>query len=456
MKINPVSWLRSSLLLATAIPLQSALARLPEPTEPPPSNAVPIVRLLSPHDGAVLLAGQNIHICAAALYFTDAVAQVEFFAGSNSLALVTNGPSFWDEDSGKFFCFTWSNLVAGTYTLTAVGTDLSGTSVTSAPVDISVVTNLPPRVYITKPATGSTIHGPTNVTICASAHDPDGTVASVEFFEDGTSLGVVPTPPVVYVTNSYGVFPIRSPYCVVWSNAPLGTFTLTAVATDNEGATSTSKPVTITLVSNLPPRVHLERPFNGSTFQAPGNIEVCAAARDIDGSVATVEFFAGSTSLGVVTNPSHTSWWEDETFYCLTWSNVTAGSYLLTAVATDNGGLTATSGPVNIKVLPPPPPSVKITTPMNGATLYRGLTPIFVCAAERHFTNPIVHVEFFAGTNSIGITTNSPYSCIQWKNAPTGAFSLTAVATENTGDTVTSPPVNVTITTNRPPRIWDW
>src|SRR2546428_11882 len=83
----------------------------------------------------------------------------------------------------------------------------------------------------------ATVRGPTNITICAAAFDPDGSVTSVEFFEGTTSLGVVPTPPVVYVTNSYGVFPIRSPYCVTWSNAPLGTFTLTAVATDNTGLT---------------------------------------------------------------------------------------------------------------------------------------------------------------------------------------------------------------------------
>ena len=453
MKMKTVSWPRVLLPLTIAIPLSFAQAQLLDFT-PPPTNAMPTVRLVAPHEGAMILAGENIHVCAQALYFTDTVAQVEFFAGTNSLGVVTNSPIIWGHSS-EFFCLTWSNATQGAYTLTAVATDAAGTSVASAGVDISVVTNLPPRVHITRPANGATLRGPTNITICAAAFDRDGSVASVEFFEGTTSLGVVPTPPIVYVTNSYGVFPIRPPYCVTWSNAPLGTFTLTAVATDNTGLTAISQPVTITIVSNLPPRVHIASPYNGSTFQSPADIRVCATASDPDGSVSSVEFFAGATSLGVVTSPLLvTNFWQVHSLYCLMWSNATAGTYALTAVATDNDGLASTSAPVNIRVLPPPQPTVRITNPRDGATIYGAPTRIYVCATERYFTNPIVNVQFFAGTNSVGVATNSPYSCIVWRNVGPGAYSLTAVATESTGATVTSAPVNITVTTNPPPVFW--
>src|SRR3954447_25780593 len=79
--------------------------------------------------------------------------------------------------------------------------------------------------------------------------------------------------------------------------------------------------------SNFPPAVQIVTPFNGATFRAPVNIAICAAARDRDGHVVSVEFFAGSDSLGIKTNG-----------LCLVWSNAPAGEYSLTAKATDDHG----------------------------------------------------------------------------------------------------------------------
>jgi hypothetical protein len=277
----------------------------------------------------------------------------------------------------------------------------------------------------------------------------------VEFFEDTNSLGVVTTPPVIFITNSYCVFPVRTPYCLTWSNVVPGAYTLTAVATDNDGATATSAPVNISVVTNLPPRVQIENPHDGSTFRAPANIGICAEASDPDGTVTSVELFAGTNSLGVLTNAVLvTNRCEIESLYCLTWSNVSAGAFALTAVATDNDGLTATSAPVNVAVLPPPPPTVKIVRPRNGSTIRHAPVNINICAVEKHFTHPVVSVEFFSGTTSVGVTTNAPYSCIVWSNVPPGAYSLTAVATESTSATVTSAPVGITVIAN-PPH-WRW
>src|ERR1043165_3644309 len=150
MNMKTVSSPRVLLPLAIAIPLSFAQAQLLDFT-PPPTNAAPIVRLVAPHEGAMILAGENIHVCAQALYFTDTVVRVEFFAGTNSLGVVTNSPIIWERFS-EFFCLTWSNATQGAYTLMAVATDAAGTSVASAGVDISVVTNLQPRVHITRPA----------------------------------------------------------------------------------------------------------------------------------------------------------------------------------------------------------------------------------------------------------------------------------------------------------------
>lgn len=97
---------------------------------------------------------------------------------------------------------------------------------------------------------------------------------------------------------------------------------------------------TTTPPANQAPTVSLTSPTSGATFTAPASITVSANAADSDGSIAKVEFFAGSTKIG-----------EDTTSpYSITWSNVAAGSYTLTARATDNAGAATTSAAVSVTV----------------------------------------------------------------------------------------------------------
>ena len=74
-----------------------------------------------------------------------------------------------------------------------------------------------------------------------------------------------------------------------------------------------------------------------------------ASASDSDGTIAKVDFYAGTTLLGTATAAPYT----------LTWSGVGTGTYTLTAVATDNAGATTTSSAVSVTVsdAPPPPPT---------------------------------------------------------------------------------------------------
>ena len=421
------------------------------------TNGPPLVRIVSPQEGQDFLVGREIHICAVALNFTDRVASVEFLAGTNVLGVVTNGlPLFGLHED--FACFTWSNAAPGAYKLTAEATDVAGNSVTSAPVEITVVTDLPPVVRIVKPRNNAFILGPTNIMICASAFDPDGKVVDVAFFEGTNLLGVVSNSPTVWITNRWGVFPIQqSLYCLTWSNVPPGSYSLTAEATDNAGLTSTSAVVDISVVTNLPPVVRLVSPENGARIFTPADISICAAANDPDGTVTRVEFFSATTSLGVVTNGvTHTNYCGGvQTDYCFTWSNVPPASYTLTAVANDNGGATGTSAPVHITVSAPPPPTVRIVYPQNGAHF---LAPanIYIAAVAKYFTNPVANVQFLDGTNVLGVVTNSWWPTFKWTNVQAGAYVLTAIATDTKGINATSPPVNITVVTNHPPMTYTY
>jgi hypothetical protein len=87
--------------------------------------------------------------------------------------------------------------------------------------------------------------------------------------------------------------------------------------------------------------------------------------------------------------------------------------------------------------------SVDITNPPGGANFSQG-TNITIQASVNNATNPVAQVTFYQGTLLLDTSTNSPYS-ITWSNVPSGSYALTAVATDSTGQSVTSSPVNITV-----------
>jgi hypothetical protein len=90
--------------------------------------------------------------------------------------------------------------------------------------------NAAPTVTVTAPADGATLTAPAVAAATANATDTDGTVARVEFFDAGVSLGADTTSPFSIVVD-WGV----------------GAHVLTAKATDNQGASTTSAPVSFTV-----------------------------------------------------------------------------------------------------------------------------------------------------------------------------------------------------------------
>jgi subtilisin family serine protease len=187
--------------------------------------------------------------------------------------------------------------------------------------------NTPPTVSMASPAEGAAFTAPANITIDADANDPDGNIQQVAFYANGTPIGT----------------DVASPYSITWSGVAAGAYTLTAVATDNAGATSTSTAVHVTVASNVPPSVSITSPAESATFGAPAAISVSATAADADGTVASVTFYANGASIGADTTAP----------YSLSWTNVPAGAYTLTAIAADNLGATTTSAPVHVTVTQP-------------------------------------------------------------------------------------------------------
>jgi hypothetical protein len=193
---------------------------------------------------------------------------------------------------------------------------------------VSVQGDSPPVVTLTQPADGATFTSPATVNLGATASDADGTVTKVEFFNGGAKLGEDTT----------------APYSFSWSGVVAGTYTLTARATDDFGATTTSAAATITVSANTntPPSANITSPADGAIFAWKPTITVTASASDSDGNVTKVEFRDGTSVLGQDTSAP----------YSFTWRNVREGSHVLTVRATDNAGGVTTSSPVGITVRP--------------------------------------------------------------------------------------------------------
>lgn len=234
----------------------------------------------------------------------------------------------------------------------------------------SAISNLPPVAQVISPTNGAVFHSPVDLTLLAKATDADGSVSNVEFFQDGIDLGA--GQPVVLDPPGENGF-VGLVYRLQWSKVPPGDYAITAVATDDDGASTPSDPVRISVLPppppNQPPVVRITSPPNGAVFRGPIHLPLFAYAFDPDGSVASVEFFDDTISLGfghpVSAVPPPLPPGEvqppilvavSSNFWELIWSNAPVGVHALTALAMDNSNAVTRSKPVLITVLPSPPP----------------------------------------------------------------------------------------------------
>jgi len=483
--------------LAVASLLATLLGRTQAQTSTGPAdgNGPVHIQILTPTNGQNFPAAPAAILITASVEDTNFVHTITFLEGTNVLETLVLDPVNISNGTSATFTFDWTNVPLGRYLLTVTGSDIKGNSGVSMPVVVTVGPIVPPVVDIILPTNGQVFLAPANIQILAAAEDPDGFVETVEFFSGTNLIGIAtndPTIPIEPITAVPGpiVYPLF-PFHITWSNVPPGAYTLTAIATDNLGGVGTSAPISITVATNVPPPtnvppiVKIEIPTNGSMFYSNADIHICASTLDVDASVTQVQFFAGSNSIGIVTNypiivpaDPETGMAQDRMF-CLTWSNVQPGDYVLTAVATDSVGEMGVSAPVSIAVstnAPPPhtniPPVVAIVAPPDGA-VFPAPADILIYAEAFDPDGFVRTVQFLENGNSIGIVTNIPTMAtpvgaatangsivypanpfhLLWTDVSPGQYVLTAVATDYSGAATTSAPVTITVVnpSNAPP-----
>ena len=344
--------------------------------------------------------------------------------------------------------------------------------------------NNPPTVSITAPAGGSTFTPGSNITISASAADGDGSVTQVQFRQGTTSLGV----------------DTSAPYSVTWANVPAGSYSLTAVATDNGGATTTSSAVSITVAGGGCSTLPSVPGGLTSPSQTTTGVNLAWSASS-PGSNCTVQYrvFRDGTQVAQVAGTTAAiGGLQPATTYSFRvaainqFGSSAQGPALSVRTAGTTGGCTA---PQYVAGTPysagqqvqnvgqlyrcniagwcsssaawayapgtgmhwqdawshvgactggGSPPTVSLTAPANGASFACGAS-VTVSASASDSDGSVTRVEFFDNGLKIGEDTSAPYSA-SWSAGVGGSHQLTAKATDNANNTTTSAARTVTVT----------
>ena len=394
---------------------------------PPTANQPPTVALTAPADGATFTGTASFTFAATAADADGTVTKVEFYQGGTKLGEDTTAP------------YTLPHTVSapGSYTYTARAIDNLGATTDSAAVTITVTSlNQPPVVALTSPADGTLLTAPASVLLAATASDPDGSIGKVEFYQGATKLGEDFTAPFTFPLT------LTSP----------GTYVFSAKAFDLQSLSTTSTAITVTVVApNQPPTVALTAPPDGASFPAPASFTLTATAADNDGLVTKVEFFQSLPASGVgAAKIGEDSFSPYESGV----AGLAAGNYTYLARATDNTGSATDSAPVTVQVTSlNHPPTVTLTTPADGSSFTFPVT-LTLAAVAADSDGTIAKVEFYSGTTKLGeaITPSSPGTfTLTFTLTSAGTYSLTARATDNTGASITSAAITVTVAANGVP-----
>lgn len=366
--------------------------------------------------GQISLSGTNVYYS-----FTNStpalIGSYSGGVGTNPLMVVFNSENTISSTRALVQRLAYSNTSedpsTATRTVSAVLAHAGVANVQTATIDVTVTpVNDAPIVWITNLAPTNQFFGGLPIAIAATATDVDSEIASVRFFGNGTQI----SGPVSQAGGNYSI---------VWTNAPLGTNTVYAVASDGL-ITVTSTPPKVVIVLDNPPTVTITRPQNDSMVNARARIVLQSIAED-DGVVVKVNYFTNGVFARSVSNSP----------YPLTLGNLVSGPYIFQAVAYDNRGQTGMSAFVTnfvAKVLP----QVQITYPASDATFaVGGNIPIQAVAWDAD--GVLTNVQFSVGGTPLGAIMTSVASNVftwTWTNAVVAnPTNITVKVWDNDGQT---------------------
>jgi PKD repeat protein len=444
------------------------------------------ITLAQPSGGT---APANISLSAIATDSFTNIDYVAFYSGPTLIGSVTT------PTGGSNYNLTWTNVLNGTYIVTAQMVDAAGYAQSSAPVTNTVasggnslvvnfdaaeaLTDLPDylaanglSVASNSSATTVLAENQNNVAgggfVIASSQPnlltQTGSNGPVSFTVDFTNLlgqfsftrpELLANPFVTHPAWQVQAFDalgqplasVAAPQISSSTNVPAQTYTLSNTASgagiasvefnsEGTGLTTFNAMLLDDFVldrgSNLPPSVVISSPTNGQVFTSLTDIPIIAETAPTNGSVSSVTFYAGGSVISNSSSP-----------FSIAWNAPSNGAYALTAVASNNLGLSSTSAPVLITIATS---GFAIVTPPTNQTV--GLSNNATFSVTTSPTNGVSYQWQFNGTNISGATLSS-YTTTQAQSGAAGSYVV--VATYN-GQSITSQPPAV-LTVLGPPAI---
>ncbi len=378
-------------------------------------NVAPVVALTAPAASSVFGTGAAVALAADARDADGRVAKVEFLAGSMLVGTATAPP----------YGATWVPTRAGSYALTARATDDRGAATVSAPVQVSVIANAPPVVTLAAPVAGAAFVAPATVNLAATASDPDGSIAKVEFFRGPP--GSIPSTLVATVT--------APPYAAAWTDAAGGSYALQARATDNLGAVASSAIAGITI--DRPPTATLSAPPDNASYVAGSMVSITFDAFDGDGRIARMDLYKDGTLFATITPTSTGGAYR----FIVNWTNAIAGSYVFTGKAVDDQGAETTSAPIRINVNTAA--VVTWLTPADGTSFAVG-APIDLAVVASTRVGTVARVDFYDGNTLIGSAAAPPHA-MTWRGAAAGAHTISVRVVDNLGSATSSTGIGISV-----------
>jgi hypothetical protein len=429
-------------------------------------NQGPTVAITSPAMGATVSGSITVSADASD---NVAVAGVEFFFGNATVGV---------DDTTAPYSVVWDTTTVpdGEYFFRAIARDSLGNRTPSA-FRIVTVSNqasdtVPPSVAITSPANGATLSA--SITVTADASDNVG-VAGVQFLLDGVALGVEDT---------------SAPYSAAWDTrtATDGAHTVSAMARDGAGNTTTSASIAVTVSNQTSSATRLE--------DSNAAISYTPAGSWLEGYVDRFGWSGGTAALGFTAGQRATL---NFTGTAVSWIGFRGPQTGIANVYLD-GSLVATidayspteilqaalysatglaNGPHTLAIevtrtkndassdfyvvvdafdvtsqgggapTDTTPPSASITAPAGGATV----TGTITVTANASDNVGVTGVKLFVDGVQTGVEDMAAPYALSWATATAtnGAHTLTVVARDGAGNTTTSASVSVTVSNSSTP-----
>jgi hypothetical protein len=253
----------------------------------------------------------------------------------SEVSLFYNGAKLQTSTSAKLgdhyvFVIPSNTLPIGEGVLGAMSFDNDGNTTRAEAVTVKVENGrgVKPLVTLSTAAPSALKVGGSTLLSATATPGAGASILSVAFYVDGKLVSPAD---------------ITAPYSQGYTPTEVGLHTFRVVVTDSLGNTSVSAEQSFTVTGNGAPSVSLVGPQGtaGTPFRAANNsaVSLVADADDIDGSIASVEFYANGSLIGTQNAPVIAN----RGRYVQTWTPSLAGTYTLTAIATDNLGATTTA-----------------------------------------------------------------------------------------------------------------